>query len=196
MDAMTGDDTARFLYLALLGSVLALWFFTQNRESLGKVAQQAIVWGLIILGTIAVVGLWGDIRGTVQPGTAQIMGEDQVSVSRAMDGHYYLTAQVNGAPVDFVVDTGATAIVLTKGDAEAAGIDTSNLAYVGRAMTANGMVRTAPVTLDSLTVGPLRDTRVRATVNEGEMDRSLLGMEYLQRFSSVEITGGRMILTR
>lgn len=196
MNAMTGDDTARFLYLALLGSVLALWFFTQNRESLGKVAQQAIVWGLIILGTIAVVGLWGDIRGTVQPGTAQIMGEDQVSVSRAMDGHYYLTAQVNGAPVDFVVDTGATAIVLTKGDAEAAGIDTSNLAYVGRAMTANGMVRTAPVTLDSLTVGPLRDTRVRATVNEGEMDRSLLGMEYLQRFSSVEITGGRMILTR
>ncbi len=196
MNAMTGDDTARFLYLALLGSALALWFFTQNRESLGKVAQQAIVWGLIILGTIAVVGLWGDIRGTVQPGTAQIMGEDQVSVSRAMDGHYYLTAQVNGAPVDFVVDTGATAIVLTKGDAEAAGIDTSNLAYVGRAMTANGMVRTAPVTLDSLTVGPLRDTRVRATVNEGEMDRSLLGMEYLQRFSSVEITGGRMILTR
>jgi aspartyl protease family protein len=196
MNAMTGDDTARFLYLALLGSALALWFFTQNRESLGKVAQQAIVWGLIILGTVAVVGLWGDIRGTVQPGTAQIMGEDQVSVSRAMDGHYYLTAQVNGAPVDFVVDTGATAIVLTKGDAEAAGIDTSNLAYVGRAMTANGMVRTAPVTLDSLTVGPLRDTRVRATVNEGEMDRSLLGMEYLQRFSSVEITGGRMILTR
>lgn len=193
---MTGDDTARFLYLSLLGAALAMWFFTQNRQSLGKVAQQAIVWALIILGTIAVVGLWGDIRNTVQPGNARVMSENQIAVSRAADGHYYLRAEVNGTPVNFVVDTGATSIVLSRADAEQIGINTEDLAFVGRAMTANGPVRTAPVTLDSMTVGPLHDTRVRATVNEGEMDRSLLGMDYLQRFSSVEITDGQMILTR
>jgi len=193
---MSGDETARLLFLSLLGAALALWFFTQNRQSLGRVTQQAIVWGLIILGTIAVVGLWGDIRNTVQPGNASVISENQIALSRAMDGHYYVTADVNGTPVDFVVDTGASGIVLTRADAQAAGIDTGGLAYVGRAMTANGTVRTAPVTLDSITVGPLRDTRVRATVNEGEMDRSLLGMDYLQRFSSVEITGGKMVLTR
>ena len=193
---MTGDDTARLLFLSLLCAALAAWFFVQNRQSLGRVTQQAALWGLIILGMIAIVGLWGDIRNTVQPGAARVMSDNRISVSRAMDGHYYLTAQVNGAPVDFVVDTGATGIVLSRADAEAAGIDTGDLAYFGRAMTANGTVRTAPVTLDSLTVGPLRDNRVRATVNEGEMDRSLLGMDYLQRFSSVEITGGEMVLTR
>lgn len=193
---MSGDDTARLLFLSLLGAALAMWFFSQNRQSLGKVTQQAVVWGLLILGTIAIVGLWGDIRNAVQPGNARVMSENQIALNRAMDGHYYLTADVNGTPVDFVVDTGATGIVLTHKDASAAGIDTSRLAYVGRAMTANGTVRTAPVTLDSITVGPLRDKRVRATVNEGEMDRSLLGMDYLQRFSSVEITGGRMLLTR
>lgn len=193
---MTGDQTASLLYLSLLGAALAMWFFAQNRQSLGKTAQQAIVWGLIIFATVAAVGLWGDVRTQINPGIASISGENQVTLGRAMDGHYYLTAQVNGTPVNFVVDTGATGIVLTHADAEAAGIDTDALAYVGRAMTANGEVLTAPVTLDSITVGPLRDTAVRATVNAGEMDRSLLGMDYLQRFSSVQISGGKMVLTR
>ena len=98
--------------------------------------------------------------------------------------------------MNFVVDTGATGIVLTLDDARAAGIDTSNLAYVGRALTANGEVRTAPVVLETISVGPLNDSRIRATVNEGEMEQSLLGMDYLQRFSSVEISGGKLILTR
>lgn len=194
--AMTGDDTARLLYLSLLGAALAMWFFTHNRQSLGKVTQQAIVWGLIILGVVAAVGLWGDIRNTVRPGMATITAENQIILSRAMDGHYYLDAQVNGEPINFVVDTGATGIVLSERDAKAAGIDIGALAYVERAMTANGEVRTAPVTLETLRVGPLEDRRVRATVNEGAMDRSLLGMDYLQRFSSVEITGGKMVLSR
>jgi aspartyl protease family protein len=58
------------------------------------------------------------------------------------------------------------------------------------------MVRTAPVRLDSIALGPIRDHDVRAVINEGDLDQSLLGMDYLQRFSSVEISGGRLILTR
>ena len=186
---MSEFDSARLLYLALLGGAVVMWFFAQNRNSLGKLTQQALVWGLIFIGVIAAVGLWGDIRNTVTPGMATVTGDNQIELSRAMDGHYYLTAQVNGAPVSFVVDTGATGIVLTLDDARAAGIDTSNLAYVGRALTANGEVRTAPVVLETISVGPLNDSRIRATVNEGEMEQSLLGMDYLQRFSSVEISG-------
>ncbi len=193
---MSEFDSARLLYLALLGGAVVMWFFAQNRNSLGKLTQQALVWGLIFIGVIAAVGLWGDIRNTVTPGMATVTGDNQIELSRAMDGHYYLTAQVNGAPVNFVVDTGATGIVLTLDDARAAGIDTSNLAYVGRALTANGEVRTAPVVLETISVGPLNDSRIRATVNEGEMEQSLLGMDYLQRFSSVEISGGKLILTR
>ena len=193
---MSAFDTARLFYLVLLGGALILWFVAQNRASAGKITQQAVVWALIFVGVIAAVGLWGDIRNTVTPGRATIAEDNRIILPRAMNGHYYLTAQVNGTPVDFVVDTGATGIVLTQKDAEAAGIDTSALAYVGRAFTANGEVRTAPVILQSIRIGPIRDERIRATVNQGEMDRSLLGMEYLQRFSSVEITGGKLVLTR
>lgn len=193
---MTGDDTARLLYLVLLGAAVVAWFFAQNRTSLGKNMQYMVVWGLIFVGAIAAVGLWGDIRNTARPASYTSLGEDQIELRRALDGHYYVTAQVNGAPVDFVVDTGATLIVLTRADAERAGLNTDDLAFIGRAGTANGTVSTAQVRLDSLTIGPLEDRGIAASVNGGELDKSLLGMNYLERFSSVQISDGRMLLTR
>ena len=66
----------------------------------------------------------------------------------------------------------------------------------GRAMTAHGEVRTAPVRLDSVELGPVLDRNVRAWVNEGEMDKSLLGMSYLQRWNRIEITGNALVLSR
>ncbi|RBI71186.1 TIGR02281 family clan AA aspartic protease [Roseovarius sp. TE539] len=193
---MTDFDTAHLVYLVMLGCAVVFWFMASNRESMGRVAQQAVVWGLIFLGVIAAVGLWDDIRQTVRPGQAVFSDGNRIELPRAPDGHYYLTAQVNGTPVDFVIDTGATQIVLTQDDARAAGIDPDRLAFVGRAYTANGEVRTAPVRLESITIGPIRDTGVRAVVNEGELEQSLLGMTYLQRFSSVEIANGQLVLTR
>ncbi len=193
---MTGDDTASLLYLSLLGGAIVLWFFAQNRASLGKITQQALVWALIFVGVIAAVGLWGDIRSTVQPNVARAIGTDAVELQRDLDGHYYVTAKVNGTPVDFVVDTGATLVVLSRKDAASIGLEMSDLAFVGRAGTANGEVRTAPVRLDSLTIGPLEDRGVAAVVNGGELGQSLLGMSYLQRFSRVEIADGKLILTR
>lgn len=196
MPDMSEFDYARLTYLVLLGGAVVMWFLAQNRASLGKVTQQALVWGLIFVGVIAAVGLWGDIRQTVQPGRAVIMEGGRIELPRAPDGHYYMTAEVNGKPVNFVVDTGASQIVLTRSDARRIGIDLNDLSYIGRAYTANGEVRTAPVRLDRIAIGTVIDEGVRAVVNEGEMDRSLMGMDYLQRFSSVEISGGRLILTR
>ncbi|MRU14406.1 TIGR02281 family clan AA aspartic protease [Roseovarius sp. A21] len=190
------NDLTSLVYLVILGSAIGLWFFAQNRQSLGKLAQQAAAWGLIFIGAIAVVGLWGDIRQSVAPSQNIVADTGQIELPRAPDGHYYLTAEVNGEPVRFVVDTGATQIVLTKDDARRAGLNVDDLVYLGRANTANGEVRTAPVRLDRFTIGPIEDWDVRAVVNDGVMDGSLLGMEYLQRFSSVEIGGGKLILTR
>jgi aspartyl protease family protein len=192
---MQDFDFARLTYLLILGSVIVVWFVAQNRASLGKLAQQALIWGLIFVGALAAVGLWDDIRQTVRPMQSVVSG-DRIELPRAPDGHYYLTAEVSGVPVRFVVDTGASQIVLSQSDAERIGIDTGALAYLGRAYTANGEVRTAPVRLESMAVGPVRHENLRAVVNEGDMGQSLLGMAYLQRFSSIEITGGRLVLTR
>lgn len=191
---MNGDNIAQLAYLGLLGAAVAGWFFTTNRESLGKVTQQAIVWGLIFLGVIAAAGLWSDIRRDVTPSQA-VLSDGRIEVPVGPDGHYHLTLGINGTPVDFVVDTGASQIVLTREDAERVGIDTDALAYVGRALTANGPVGTANVWLDEVRLGGWTQTDVRAVVNEGDLFQSLLGMDYLSRMARIEIADGRLILT-
>ena len=193
---MTDFDPARLIYLAILGGVLVTWFVIHNRQSLGKTVQMAAAWVLIFLGVIAAVGLWDDIRRAVRPSLAVVTGENQVEVPRAPDGHYYLTLMVNDQPLEFMVDTGASQVVLTESDARRVGLNPSDLAYTGRAMTANGEVRTAPIKLDQVVLGPVSDRNVRAWVNQGELAQSLLGMSYLQRWSRIEITGGALVLTR
>lgn len=193
---MDSDQIANLLYLSLLGSVIAFWFFIQNRKSMNKTLQQAAVWVLIFIGVVAGFGLWGDIRqsATLRHSISDETGE--ISVPRAPDGHYYLTLQVNDQPVRFVIDTGATDMVLSKADATSIGINVDNAPFYRQAQTANGVVRVAPVTLDRVEIGPIVDRDVRASVNEGDMDGSLLGMSYLQRFDRIEIAGGQMVLSR
>ena len=192
---MSTDDIARLAYLILLGLAVAGWFFAQNRESMGKTAQQAAVWGLIFVGAIAGYGLWNDIQNDISPRQSVHSG-NTVEIPRGFDGHYALTLTINGTPVQFLVDTGASQMVLSLRDAERVGIETETLAFLGRAQTANGIVRTAPVTLDEVAVGPIIDRGVRAVVNEGEIEGSLLGMTYLNLYDRIEIQGDRMVLTR
>lgn len=182
-------------YLVLLGAVV-IYAFVQNRQGMNRTLQQAALWGLIFLGAIAAYGMWGDIRQIVTPQQAVFTDEGRVVVPRSRDGHYHLTLDVNGAPVEFVVDTGATGVVLSRRDADRVGLDPANLIYLGRAMTANGEVRTAPVRLESMALGGIVDLNIPAWVNEGALDTSLLGMDYLQRWDRIEIARGELILTR
>jgi len=193
---MTSMQYGNLAYLVLLGAVLAFWFFVQNRQSLNKTLQQGAVWALIFLGTIAAVGLWGDIRQTVTPQQMVMTDTGRVEVPRGPDGHYYLTLDINETPVRFVVDTGATGMVLTKDDAARVGLTDDDMIFYSEAMTANGPVRTAPVRLEDVALGPFHDSNVRAFVNEGDMTKSLLGMEYLNRYARLEISNGRLVLER
>lgn len=87
-------------------------------------------------------------------------------------------------------------MVLTRQDAERAGLSPDTLNYLGRATTANGEVRTAYVRLSEVQLGEVRDFDVPAVVNDGEMPQSLLGMGYLQRWGRIEIANNELILKR
>ncbi len=193
---MSGDDIARLTYLILLGVAVGGWFMAESRGRLGPNLRMAMVWGFIFLGLVAGYGLWSDVRDDLVP-RQSVVGEDsQIIVPRSFDGHYYLTVEANGTPIQFVVDTGATDIVLTQADARRIGIDLNSLSYTGLARTANGTVNTARVRLDQMALGPIQDRNVPAVVNQGEMDGSLLGMSYLSRFGKIEIEDDRLVLTR
>lgn len=189
-------DIGNLIYLVLLGCVILFWFIVQNRNSLGKTLQQAVLWGLIFFGVIATFGMWDSIRQTILPQQSVMAEQGTIKLPRAPDGHYYVTAELNGAPTRFVVDTGASEVVLSQEDAKRAGLDPANLIYTGRAMSANGPVATAPVRLDEFAIGPIVDERLPVWVNQGEMNTSLLGMSYLNLYSSIEIKDDALILTR
>ncbi|MDE3239975.1 MAG: TIGR02281 family clan AA aspartic protease [Paracoccaceae bacterium] len=193
---MNGDLIARVLYLVLLGAAVVGSLIVQSRGKRNQVFQQLSIWGLIFIGVIAGVGLWSDISKNVLPQQASFGPGGTVSIPQGPDGHYHVTVEVNGQPVRFMVDTGASDIVLTPRDARRAGIDPGQLAYVGTAMTANGTVATARVRLASVRLGPFVTHDVAASVNRVGMSSSLLGMAYLERFGKIEIAGGRMVLSR
>jgi aspartyl protease family protein len=192
---MDGDSYASLGYLALLLAALGGWVIVEFRNRMGQTLRSFAAWGLIFLGVMAAYGLWNDIRGP-GPIPGQILTEaGRIELPRAPDGHYYATLTLNGTEVRFMADTGASTMVLTKDDATRIGIDPDTLAYLGQAYTANGVVRTARVSLDTVELGPFADQNLSAWVNEGEMDTSLLGMDYLGKFR-IEIAGDKMILGR
>lgn len=190
---MNGDTTASLIYLGILLASLAGWVMVEFRQRMGQAMRSGLAWGMIVLGLMAGYGLWNDIRRDILP--VQTGADNAVTIPRAEDGHYYPRLTVGGHEITFMADTGATSVVLSPSDARKLGINPEGLAFMGQAMTANGTVRTATVTLRDVTFGPFRDANVTAQVNEAEMENSLLGMDYLGRYA-VTMAGDEMILTR
>ena len=192
---MTGDQTASFIFLALLGVAILGSYIAHSRLKGSQMLQQAMIWVLIFVGAIAAAGLWQDMKGDLTLTQATI-SDNMVEVPRGRDGHFHLDLQINGVTVPFLVDTGATQVVLTRADAARVGLDPAELNFIGTAFTANGEVRIAPVVLERVALGPIEDRNLRATVNSGQMEQSLLGMAYLNRFERIEIQNDRLLLTR
>ncbi len=191
---MDSETTGRLLYLVLLLVAVGGYVMVEYRKRMGQALRTAAAWGLIFIGVMAGYGLWTDMRSQIAP--VQMIAEGgTIEVPRAADGHYYLTLTINGTPIQFLADTGATSMVLSDRDARRLGIDPEGLIYLGRAQTANGTVATARVELGTVELGPYRDEGFDAWVNQGEMEGSLLGMEYLSLYR-VELAGDRMILRR
>jgi aspartyl protease family protein len=193
---MDGDDLARLGYLALLLAAVGGWVVVEYRRRLGFMLRQAAAWGLIFLGLIAVWGLWQDIRTDLLPGQSVAVDGQRIELPRAPDGHYYLGLEIGGVTVRFMVDTGASNVVLSNRDAERLGIDRSRVVYTGEARTANGVIRTARVMLRDVRLQGRDEGNLPAVVGDGDLGLSLLGMDYLRRFQRVEIAGNRLVLVR
>lgn len=113
---------------------------------------------------------------------------------RAGDGHFYVDADVNGARIRFLVDTGATFVALSPDDARSAGLSVFESDYTARTTTANGVTRVAPVTLREVELDQLQLFDVRAVVLEKPMPVSLLGMSFLSRLQGYETRNDELVL--
>lgn len=179
------------LLAALLGGVLLM-----RRGQMGKTLRQFGLWTLIFGGIVMAYGMWEEISRNSAGSFARVNERGNVVLEKHRDGHFHATVVINGAPIDTLVDTGATLTVLTPQDATRAGFDIDRLQFSGQASTANGIVATAPIRLDRVALGPFEERNVRAAVNGGNLDKSLLGMEFLSRFGRLEITRDKLIITK
>lgn len=152
------------------GLYLLVGLITDPGRQSGSFARAALIWLLIasVIGTGHVfrreLGGFGD-RIAANLGAAQGQGyalDQGLAFERAQDGHYYVAAEINDQRIVFLVDTGASAVVLSPADASRLGIEVSQRDFTGVAVTANGEIPVAPVTLDQVSVGPIAISNVRA----------------------------------
>ncbi|SDP00691.1 aspartyl protease family protein [Phyllobacterium sp. YR620] len=203
---MANDDFARFAYMGIWGIVLASALLGSGIR-LGHFLRSMAIWIVIILALVAGYQYRYELQDVGHRITAGLIpgspisnrdanGLITVTLAKSESGHFEVRGEVNGATVPFMVDTGASSIVLSAGDARRAGLDPDKLAYATSVLTANGMAKAANVTLDEVKIGAIERRNVRAMViQDGRMDGSLLGMNFLNSLSGFSMRGDRLVLS-
>ena len=194
------DFAALAIKVALLvffgGMVLAMF-----RYRFAEALEAALFWVVVALLLAAGYAYRGELRvvadrvlAELVPGHAAVRGMT-VQIARGRSGGFQVATQVNGARIPMVLDTGASAVVLTQDAAKAAGLPLEILSYNVNIDTANGRTRAASVTLDRVAVGAIVERAVPALIAQpGALKTSLLGMSFLNRLQSWEVRGDKLVL--
>ena len=197
---LTGQDWVQAsLFIGML--CLVAGRLVVQRPSGRKMLGYAAGWAAIVVALIVGFAFRDELgliesrlRSEVAPSTPVVTGAHEMVLTEDEDGAFHATGTVDGAPVRFLVDTGSSEIVLSPGDAQRLGLDLGALHFTRVAETANGMVRGAPFTADSLSVGPISLHDVPMVVNQAPMSASLLGLPFLKGLQSFEVKGRRLYL--
>lgn len=187
----------RITALALL-VVIALALF---RQRLTHALESALIWAVV--ATLLLIGytyrfelrdVGERVLAELVPGRAAGRGRT-VEIARGGGGGFSIAAQINGARLDMVLDTGASAVVLTHEAAKAAGLPLEVLTYSVNVETANGRARAAPVTIDRISIGGLTERSVAALIAQpGQLRTNLLGMSFLNRLQSWQVRGDKLLM--
>ena len=177
-----------FGFLLLLAWVFMPGEHAKVRPALNTASADAPGNREVMLVASEKTGGRADAQQRIANGTAKVV------IPRDADGHFYVDAQVGAATVHFLVDTGASAVALSRADAQRAGIAPVAGDYVGEARTANGVVKVKPVMIDRIRIGALEATNIEGAVIDGDLGVSLLGQSWLKRVGSVTIKDDQLVL--
>jgi aspartyl protease family protein len=163
--------------------------------------QSVVVLGFALMASFGTALTIRHLEGDGMAQAATPVAEAAVGASgtdaqvvKGADGHYWAEANIDGKAVRVLVDTGASVVALTRADALRLGVDPEPEAFTGKVQTASGVVRAAPVLLNTISVAGARVDRVEALVVEQGLEYSLLGMSYLGRLSAFSATPAGLTL--
>ncbi|MBV0899572.1 MAG: TIGR02281 family clan AA aspartic protease [Wolbachia endosymbiont of Fragariocoptes setiger] len=162
--------------------------------------KDLIIWMMIIIATAMLFNSQGDklnsnFFSTFLPHKGKIQGNGRIEFTQSLDGHFYIQAKVNNHNITFLLDTGATDIVLSEKDAIYAGINLHNIKNFKVYETGNGRIKAGVVQISQMIVGNFLIRNIQASVSPSAISHSLLGMSFLKYFDFT-IKDNKLILYR
>ena len=203
--ALLGLTQAQFgglIVLLIIVVIIAAGAFSRRQSFTAIIANLSVWLAIIVVSLVGytyredIKGVAAHVFGELSPTTAIIDSKNgTASFRRGEDGHFLIASTVNGEDMPLLFDTGASAVVLSYADAKKAAIDVKALRFNTPVTTANGTGQAATVTLDAIQIGNIKRKHVQAFVaDRGALDRSLLGMTFLETLSRYSVAGDKLEL--
>ena len=197
------DGIMRIVYVGLLLFLVAGGVSISGQggwlKTIRNIAAIALAFLLLIVGYTykdQLGGVYSRVKAEIIPGSPQNIGGGEVILRRDnRSGQFETTALVNGVETSFLVDTGASSVVIPYAEAKRIGIADTDLNYLLQVSTANGTTFVAPIRLNALKIGDIVVNDIRAAVSKpGELESGLLGMTFLDRLEGYSVSGDVMTL--
>ncbi len=194
-------DRAYIIQLVVILALVSAGVIFSRRYPVREVLRNIALWSGIAL--VLAIGfsfqdelraVYFRLRAELVPGYPVRAIAKELVLTQSGDGHFYIIGMVNGTPLKFLVDTGASDVVLSPDDARRLGIDVAGLNFNRPYQTANGVGYGASYRLAQLTLGEAAFTDVPVSINQAPMNESLLGMSVLRDAASVEIRDRKLFL--
>ena len=200
---VAGQTDMRIVYLSVLAAGIAVAGLSRVLLNGGRRTMVAsAVWVGAIAGVITAfvfrdqaATLITNLRAELVPHVAMTRALGEEELRRDWDGHFNAQAEVNGVPLNLLIDTGASMVLIPYEDAVEIGIDTRTLEFSIPVTTANGRSSVAPITLSSIRINSIAVFDVPAAVaRPGRVKTGLLGISFLDRLAEASFQGDRLVL--
>ncbi len=193
---MTNDLMLGGVYI-LMAMMLVLGSLMARREPAARMLTMALAWVAIFAAGFVLFTFRDDFAWVMQRLRSEATGAPvaqgaEIRIPMAIDGHFWVEGQLNGAPVKFLVDSGATRTTVGRGTATRVGVAINPTAdQIVR--TGNGVIRVSSGRADSLAVGTIERRNVALHVAENE-DINVLGMSFLSTLTRWGVEGRWLVL--
>ena len=193
---MTNDVMLGSLYL-LMAMMLVLGGLINRREPLAKLLVMALAWVAIFGGGFVLFTFRDDLSFIAQRLKTEATGEPivagrEVRIPMAIDGHFWVEGAINGVPVKFLVDSGATVTTIDRATALRSGAIVAE-ARDQLVRTGNGMINVSRGRAQSLRIAAIERDNVGLHIVDGD-EMNVLGMNFLSSLSRWSVEGRWLIL--
>jgi aspartyl protease family protein len=194
INTLSENSVINIIYTLILMALLSGGLIFHIRHNRTKTLKHLAIWGLLICLLILLYSYRYDyynfkerFLGELLPNRPTTQKDGSITLRLSQDGHYYINIYINNQKIRFMIDTGASDIVLSKQDAKKLGLNTSSLKYSKPYNTANGISYGAAITLNQINIAEFTLKNIPASVNSGKMENSLLGMSFLNQLSGYSV---------